>query len=197
VTVGVWPGWNGTSVVCSDCGRPAAPIDRTVAVAIIGDLTYRFATLSDPDARSGDGSQYSLAVRECAARVSEILTTLDVHLRRLSALDGGTRGLAAETDRLPTVRGTGEHVHASGGGLFEGAARLAWTIRGMTEACWYRPSTVDGASAAEMTWVALHRALHYFEDAQLVGNSSAAVDGRTSRNPNDIPNGSRTSVHTG
>jgi hypothetical protein len=149
VTVAVWPGWTGASLGCSRCDRTAAPIDRTAAIAIIGDLAYRIATLFDPDARSGDRLQCSLAVGECAAPVSEILTALDVHLRQMSALDGAPQGTA----RHPTVRGASQDVHASRCGLFESAARLAWTIQGMTEACWHRPSTIDGASAAEITWM--------------------------------------------
>jgi len=169
VTLGVWPGWNGTSLVCSDCGRAAAPIDRDVGVAIIGDLTYRFATGSDRSATSGGRSQCSRAVGECAARVAEMLTTLDLHLRQLSALDGSTCSTAAETTRSTTVMSTRGDVHASRGGLFEAAARLTWTIQGMTDACWHRPSTIDNASAAEMTWVALHHALHHFEDTTGAG----------------------------
>jgi hypothetical protein len=171
VTIAVWPERNGTRLVCPHCDRAAVPMDRTVAVAIIGDLAYRIATLADSEARSGHRSQCPLAVGECAARVAELLTALEVHLRRLSALDGGARG----RDPHPTVAGAIEDVHLSRCGLFESAARLAWTIQGMTEACWHRPSTMDGASAAEMTWVAVHRALHHLEDAQQVRNSSGTA----------------------
>ena len=190
MTLGVWPGWNGTSLVCSDCGRAAAPIDLDVAVAIIVDLTYRFATRSDRfatrsdrSATSGGRSQCSCAVGECAARVAEMLTTLDLHLRQLSALDGSTCSTAAETTRSTTVRSTRGDVHASRGGLFEAAARLTWTIEGMTDACWHRPSTNrqrqrrrdDVGSPAPRT--------PSFRRHHWCGNTSATVDSRTVRTP--------------
>ena len=79
----LWFRSKGTILVCNDCGRAAEPIDQTVAVAIICDLTDRFATLLGPGSTQSPRPQYSLAVDASAARASEMLAAMAGHLLAL------------------------------------------------------------------------------------------------------------------
>lgn len=164
---GLWFNWNETTVVCPDCGAAAQPIDRAEAVAGVGDLANRFATLTAPGAipDSGPPAPLGVEVEASTAQVSGMLAAMASHLQRLSACGGDDFAGATHGFQEP----------APGAGLFESAARLAWAIRVTTDPCWHRLSPSDGATAAELTWVALHRALHCLEDAQLTVNASAQL----------------------
>jgi hypothetical protein len=160
----MWPAWNGTRLICGGCGRSAPPIDRAAAIEMIEDLTDRLLRVCI-DGRVAPASALDTVLTVATAQVRRTLSGLDTYLRDRSPLGGplrtGSPGPAVVTPSLGDPNPSGPP------GLFDGAARLAWTITTMTDPGWRDRATGDGVCPAELVWTALHNAVHAVEDVEL------------------------------
>lgn len=154
-------------LICNGCGRCAEPLERDVAVAIVANIVDRFAALGhgDGDLSTVPSMSRCVSVAGAAERAASALSVIDSQLRRLSVLDGRPGIDLDDLSGKPRYEAVPGSTTPS---LFEAAARLGWTLKTLPEACWHPPAVTRGFSPAELTWIALHQAIHCLEDAQLL-----------------------------
>lgn len=159
---------NEATLICDGCGRAAEPIERAVAIAIVQQVVDGFVGLKRADGAEGTDPFWKVA--DAAHRAASAMNAIDGQLRRLSILGGPARELG---DRIPPLAScTARFPNSS---LVESAARLGWTLKTLADVCWYHPSAIEGFCPAEMTWIALHRATHFLEDARLLAENGRAL----------------------
>lgn len=152
-------------MACGGCGHETVRLDRGDAVTMARFVKRRYEALLAHPARSVRARHRagSWSVTESVAMVSEILDGVHSGLRALFDLDVAPSGVAPINGPGTTVAGP-----ALSDSVAESADRLVATIEAVSDETWGDARFANGPSVTELVWLALHDAIHFLEDTDLV-----------------------------
>jgi hypothetical protein len=161
--------WSGAGFTCAGCGQPPSPdFDRAVAIELAHDLPHRFATLLGQDDPPDHGPDHGArSVLEPVYYASGLLAFAVSQVRLRTGREDEAIPTAGSTVDAVATDAVGRGTAIVLSNLFACSDRLTRSIEDTTDREWSYFMADYGVTVGQLVWLALHGAVHHFEDAEL------------------------------